>query len=90
MCVDSGRPFIRRGGPLNTPTTTITNATMSSNDSKKDDSKKDDSKKDDGKKGYESPIHEDPKGAIKKCDKCNCWTDDREHKCEPADKNKYA
>ncbi|KAI0150026.1 hypothetical protein F4776DRAFT_604187 [Hypoxylon sp. NC0597] len=62
----------------------------SSNDASKDTSKKeDDTKKDDTKKD-EKKDDVGPHGEIRQCEKCNCWVDDRPHKCEPEEKHKYA
>lgn len=64
----------------------------SNSSSKKDEAKKDETKKDgkDDEKGYESPVEDGQKGELKQCEACNCWHDDRGHKCEPEEKDKYA
>lgn len=65
----------------------------SSNPSKDEDKKGENEEKKEtaDNAGYESPV-EDGKshGEIYQCEKCHCWTDDREHTCVPEDKDKYA
>ncbi|KAI1091568.1 hypothetical protein F5B19DRAFT_493302 [Rostrohypoxylon terebratum] len=40
---------------------------------------------------YGSPVEDgESHGNIGQCEKCHCWTDDREHTCVPEDKDKYA
>ncbi|KAI2469778.1 hypothetical protein F4781DRAFT_392945 [Annulohypoxylon bovei var. microspora] len=51
---------------------------------------KEDDKKDDYT-GYESPAEDEQShGSVVQCKECHCWIDDRPHKCEPEEKDKYA
>lgn len=45
---------------------------------------------DEGFSEYMTPNKDESSGEIKQCKECHCWTDDREHKCEPEHKDKYA
>ncbi|KAI1101034.1 hypothetical protein F4804DRAFT_347990 [Jackrogersella minutella] len=46
---------------------------------------------DEGYNEYMSPDEDgESHGEIVKCKECNCWHDDRGHKCDPENKDKYA